>query len=72
MEKKSPMLMELGLLFETGNDETSVSQSATFVAFQHKSFQEFSSSMHIKRRLERAEDIKVNPLLSVKIILLNN
>ena len=53
------MLLQLGLLFESGKDETTVSESATFVSFQHKSFQEYSSSLHIKRRLEKAEDKKV-------------
>ena len=58
--KKSPMLLKLGLLFETGYDETTEGESPTFVSFQHKSFQDFSAALHIERRLERAEDVKVN------------
>ena len=58
--KKSPMLLKLGLLFETGYDEATERGSPTFVAFQHKSFQDFSAGLHIKKRLEIAENVKVN------------
>ena len=62
--KKSPMLLELGLLFETGYGEAIERGSPTFVTFQHKSFQDFAAAFHMARRLERAENVKVNLFLS--------
>ena len=59
MEKKSKVLLKLGLLFETGHDKATESESPTFVAFQHKSFQEYTSSFFIKRELEKADNQKV-------------
>ena len=59
MEKKSKVLLKLGLLFETEHDETMERESPIFVAFQHKSFQEYTSSFFIKRELEKAENQKV-------------
>ena len=52
--------MKLGLLFETGFDEATEKESPTFVAFQHKSFQEYTSSYFIRRQLEKKDDRKVN------------
>ena len=54
------MLLDLGLLFETGYDETTERESPTFLSFQHKSFQDFTGGLYIKRRLERADNVKVN------------
>ena len=56
VEKKSPMLLQLGLLFET---KTSVFEKSTFVTFQHISFQEYTSSLYISKRLDRADNVKV-------------
>ena len=57
--KKSPALLELGLLFETGFDEPHAKESSTFMSFQHKSFQDFTSSFFIKKRLEKTDNMKV-------------
>ena len=50
MEKKSKVLLKLGLLFETGHNKATESESPTFVAFQHKSFQEYTSSFLYQKR----------------------
>ena len=59
VKKKSKVLLKLGLLFETGHDEAKEKESPTFLAFQHKSFQEYTSSFFIKRELEKADNQKV-------------
>ena len=59
MEKKSEVLLKLGLLFETGYDEATERESPKCVAFQHKSLQEYTSSLFIKRELEKTDNQKV-------------
>ena len=59
VEKKSRALLELGLLFETGFDDPHVKGSSTFMSFQHKSFQEYTSGYFIKKRLEKTDNKKV-------------
>ena len=56
---KYPELLKLGLLFEVEVDTATVREHPTFLAFQHKSLQDFSAAFHVKSRLEEALDIKV-------------
>ena len=55
----SPLLLKLGLLFDTGVDVGTVRELPTFVCFQHKLLQEYSGAYHVSQRLERAQDMKV-------------
>ena len=59
VKKKSPALLELGLLFETGFDEPHTKESSTFMSFQQKSFQEYTSGFFIKKKLEKSDNMKV-------------
>ena len=42
LEKKSPAILKLGLLYEVGADRATVAEQPTYLSFQHKSLQEFS------------------------------
>ena len=56
MEKKSPLLLKLGLLFETGSE---CGEDKTYLSFQHKSFQDYAAAKFFTKRLERSENLKV-------------
>ena len=60
LEKKSPLLLKLGLLFETGTDIASVRNMPTFLSFQHKIFQEYSGACFVTKILENSKDMQVN------------
>ena len=54
MEERDPDLLKLGLLYEVGVDTATVMDQLTFLSFQHKSLQEFASSKHLAKRLEKS------------------
>ena len=59
LEKKSPLLLKLGLLFEIGTDTASIGNIPTFLSFHHKIFQEYSGAYFVSKTLEKSQDIKV-------------
>ena len=59
VEKKSPFLLKLGLLFETGCDAQRAGEEKTYLSFQHKSFQDYAAARFITRRLEKSANLKV-------------
>ena len=54
LEERDPDLLKLGLLYEVGVDTATVMDQLTFLSFQHKSLQEFASSNHLAKRLEKS------------------
>ena len=62
--KQSPPILDLGLLFETGIDVSSVRELSSFVCFHHKLLQEYSGSYFLERYLRNVNNIKVLFLLS--------
>ena len=46
--------MKLGLLYEVGVDTATVADQRTFLSFQQKSLQEFATSKHLAKRLEKS------------------
>ena len=58
----------MGLLFEVGVDTATVMDQLTFLSFQHKSLQEFSSGNHLAKRLEKS--IQEGRVVVCSIILL--
>ena len=52
--ERDPDLLKLGLLYEVGVDTATVTDHLTFLSFQHKSLQEFASSKHLAKRLEKS------------------
>ena len=59
VEKKSPFLLKLGLLFETGCDAQRAGEGKTYLSFQHKSFQDYAAARFFTKRLERSANLKV-------------
>ena len=51
---KDPDLLKLGLLHEVGVDVAAVMEPQTLLSFQHKSLQDFASSKHLAKRLDKA------------------
>ena len=56
MAGKDPDLLKLGLLYEVGVDAATVEEPETFLSYQHKSLQEFASSKHLAKRLDKANE----------------
>ena len=67
MEAKDADLLKLGLLYEVGVDAATVLEPETLLSYQHKSLQEFASSKHLAKRLDKlvaeGQDVKVNILI---------
>ena len=59
LDMKSPLILKLGLLFETGIDTASTKNQPTFLSFQHKIFQEYSGAYFVSKRLQCSLDIRV-------------
>ena len=58
LEKRSPLLLKLGLLFETGRDRASV-RNHSLLSFYHKIFQEYSGAYFVSKTLQKSRDIQV-------------
>ena len=60
LEKECPDIMKLGLLHVIGVRKATARKQPTFLAFEHESLQQFAASKFVMKRLETAENVKVN------------
>ena len=59
LEKISPLLLKLGLLFQTGTDTASTRNQPTYLSFHHKIFHEYSGAYFVNKTIEKSHDVQV-------------
>ena len=60
LDKISPYVFKLGLLFQAGLDDTSLDFPPSFFQFNHVILQQFSGAVFVSRILSQSTNVKVN------------